>query len=426
MRHMMIKAPPNNGKQILEMAGQRGGKNMVKLEANDLQDKWDVVFLTLDNRAAGRFMKDLEEISDVHITFFPQDALTMLPPQSEVADQITDVLPRSPMEIWLKGLQSIGSWKGFFGYAVSAAIVVWIGMFTNTVYLLVAAMILAPFAGPAMNIAIATATGDSKLLWRNLLRYFTALSLTVLIALALSLILNQDVASSTMVNVSKVSSIAVLLPLVAGVAGALTLVQAESNSLVSGTAVGLLVAASLAPPAALIGMSSAMGRWDMVVNGAFILLLQLVGINLGGTLIFRAYGLKSEGQRYERGRPVIFYISLGLSMLILIGLLIWQFSISPDLQRSTQEQRAASEVQLVLENYPRAQLVQSELRFTRPQIGDQNTLLGIIYVQRNPGVNETAEEIRQELTRMVQNRLLSEGYNVTPLIDVVVLDPPSQ
>ncbi|MGH2416529.1 MAG: DUF389 domain-containing protein, partial [Microcystaceae cyanobacterium] len=44
--------------------------------------------------------------------------------------------------------------------------------------LLVAAMLIAPFAGPAMNTAIATAWGDRKLLWRSILRYFAALSVT--------------------------------------------------------------------------------------------------------------------------------------------------------------------------------------------------------------------------------------------------------
>jgi uncharacterized membrane protein len=36
-------------------------------------------------------------------------------------------------------------------------------------------MLIAPFAGPAMNAAIATARGDGKLLRRSLFRYFSAL-----------------------------------------------------------------------------------------------------------------------------------------------------------------------------------------------------------------------------------------------------------
>ena len=53
---------------------------------------------------------------------------------------------------------------------------------------------------------------------------------------------------------------------------------------------GLLVAASLAPPAGLIGMAGAIGEWDMVVSAVFLLLLQLVGINLAGAAVFAGLG----------------------------------------------------------------------------------------------------------------------------------------
>lgn len=89
-----------------------------------------------------------------------------------------------------------------------------------------------------------------------------------------------------------------LLPLVAGAAGAITLVQSERSSLVSGTATGMLVAASLSPPAGIIGMSMAIGRWDMVVNGVFLLLLQLSGINLSAAILFCTFGLSTKGARY--------------------------------------------------------------------------------------------------------------------------------
>ena len=127
----------------------------------------------------------------------------------------------------------MGSWTGFLGYATAAGVVAWIGLFTNTVYLLTAAMLIAPYAGPAMNAAIATARGDAGLLQRNLLRYLASLALTITVAGVLSLLSRQQVATEQMVQVSQLSSTSVLLPLVAGAAGALNLVQSERNSLVS-------------------------------------------------------------------------------------------------------------------------------------------------------------------------------------------------
>jgi hypothetical protein len=95
----------------------------------------------------------------------------------------------------------------------------------------------------------------------------------------------------------------------------INLINADNNSLVSGTAAGVLVAASLAPAAALVGMSAAMGRWDMAVNGIFLLILQLIGINLAGSLVFRFYGqLKPAGSRYQHGQKSTALVSFGITV----------------------------------------------------------------------------------------------------------------
>jgi uncharacterized membrane protein len=349
----------------------------------------------------------------------------MGPPIRKVPQAIRHVTPRSPIEIWLNGLQSIGSWKGFLGYAVAASVVVWIGMFTNTIYLLVAAMLIAPFAGPAMNTALASASGDRTLLQRNLLRYFVSLLVTIGVTAAISWIFGQSTASTTMVDVSELSSVAVLLPLTAGAAGALNLAQAESSSLVAGTAVGLLIAAALAPPAGLIGMALAIQRWGLAMNGVFTLLLQLFAINLAGALVFRLYGVRPQGARYERGRLLIFYVSVALSAAALIGMVTWQFANPPSLQRSTRAQEAVGVVQQTIADNPLAEAVEVNMRFTRPRETAEETLLGVIYVHRVAGVDAPAEQLRRVLTNDIQRELLRQGYRVTPLLDVTVLDAPS-
>ncbi len=63
------------------------------------------------------------------------------------------------------------------------------------------------------------------------------------------------------------------------------------------------------------------------------------------------------------------------------------------------------------------------MRFTRPNISGQDTLLCVVYVQRAEGVSIPSEDIRSQLTQAIQTRLLEQGFNVTPLVDVSVLEP---
>lgn len=244
MRQLLIQVPRGCGKQVLETAKAFDGANLALFEAMGSDGTIDLVIVHLANNKVEELLGELESLPQLHVTLIPQGVMALQPPPEEAARQVTSVELRSPIEIFLAGLQSVGSWKGFLGYAAAAGVVVWIGLYTNTNYLLVAAMLIAPFAGPAMNLAIATARGDITLLKRSIAPYFNALAVTIFVALALSLILQQEIPTTQMIQTSELSSVAVLLPLAAGAAGALNLVQSERSSLVSGAAVRMLVAAS--------------------------------------------------------------------------------------------------------------------------------------------------------------------------------------
>jgi uncharacterized hydrophobic protein (TIGR00341 family) len=424
MRQLIIQVPRGNGKAVIEIAKSHNGSNLARFEGN-ADEPIDVVIIHVSNREVGKVIEKLQDLPNVHITLTPTSVMALQPPASQAPQQVVDVEERSPIEIFLSGLQSVGSWQGFLGYAALAGFVVWIGLYTNTSYLLVAAMLIAPFAGPAMNTAIATAWGDRKLLGRSILRYFAALAVTIVTTWLLSLILRQEIPTSLMLDNSQVSSVAVILPLAAGAAGALNLVQSERSSLVSGAATGMLVAASLAPPAGIVGMSSAIGRWDMVVSGLFLLFLQLCGINFSAALLFRVFGLSPQGTRYKRGKKRVFFSALVITVIALAGLLTWQFSNSPNLQRSSLAQRANAQVQQTVEQSDLAKLVESNVRFTPSNIKGQDTLLSVVYVQRQQGVTASDQEIRSSLTQAIQTQLLKQNLNITPLVSVNVLETPA-
>ncbi|MBW4609016.1 MAG: DUF389 domain-containing protein [Hassallia sp. WJT32-NPBG1] len=426
MRQLIIQVPRGQGKQVLEIAESLDGRNLAQFEAMGSEGLIDLVLIHVSNGQVEKLLEKIEDIPKVHITLLPTGVITLRPPASQAPQQVTNVEERSPIEIFLGSLQSVGSWRGFLGYAGLAGFVVWIGLYTNTAYLLVAAMLIAPFAGPAMNVAIATSKGDKQLLWRSILRYFAALGVTIAVTGILSLIWRQDVATSLMIETSQISSVAVLLPLAAGAAGALNLVQSERSSLVSGAATGMLVAASLAPPAGIVGMASVIGKWDMAISGLFLLLLQLVGINFTAALLFRFFGLSAQGVRYQRGKRWLFPVALASTVAVLASLLTWQFANTPFLQRSTIAQRANADIQQVVNQNPLVDLVEANARFTGNNVKGQNTLLSVVYVQRREGASLSSEEISSRLTQEIQTHLEKENFNITPLVNVSVLEPSSQ
>lgn len=424
MRQLFIEVQPGKGERVLELARDKfKGVNLSQISANSTRGKIDLVVAYLPNSHVEAFLAELEDFDELHVTLIPRGAMPLRPPVAEVPERVIDVEVNSPIEVFLAGLQSVGSWKGFLAYAVVGGIIVWIGLFTNSSFLLVAAMLIAPFAGPAMNFAIATARGDGLLLRQSLIRYLSSLGVSIAVTYLLSLILQQNLATSAMISTSKVSGVSVLLPLAGGAAGALNLVQSERSSLVSGTAVGMLVAAALAPPAGTLGMALAIARWELAANCLFLLVLQLVGINIAATTVFRIYGLSPRGARYKRGRNRIFLLSSSITVAVLIALLTLQFNLGVSLQRSSLEQRANARVQQIVQNSNLGELVQSNVSFTRANTG-QNTLLCLVYLQRAPDTLLSNRQISDRLTAKIQQNLLQQDFQATPLVSINVLDPP--
>ena len=426
MRLMSVEIPRGQRQSVLDVAQSCSASNISVHPIDSSADDADLIWLCLNNQQVENFIDGVQQIvPDVRFTLIPRGVIAMQPPAEGAPDEVTDVQMRSPIEVFIAGLQSVGSWTGFLGYAAAAGVVVWIGLFTETIYLLTAAMLLAPFAGPAMNAAIATARGDLPLLRSTVARYVAGLALTIVVTWCLSMLMQQEIATQLMVDRSQISVVAVLLPLVAGAAGALHLMQSERSSLVSGAAVGMLVAASLAPPTGVVGMSAAIGEWTMCKSGVYLLGLQLLGINFSGAIVFRFFGLGPKGVRYTRGKAWLSMVSWATTLVLLGGLLYWQMSRSPELLRSSQSQRATATLQRTIKEFPEAQLLEATARFTRADISGQHTLLAELFVQPSATSELTPEQIRAELTALAQERLLLAGFNVTPYVSVTVLSPPS-
>lgn len=419
MRQLTVRVPRGHGARVADIAEACGAADVAVAEAHSGDDQLDLVTFSVGNAQLETVLARLDDIPDPHVSFDPRGVIALRPPAEEAAGQVVDVQPRSPIEVYLSGLQSVGSWRGFLGYAAAAGVVVWIGLFTERTFLLVAAMLIAPFAGPAMNAALATARGDLHLFWRSLARYAAALLVAIVTAFLLSLVFKQRIATGLMVDESMISSVALLLPLTAGAAGALNLCQSERNSLVSGAATGMLIAASLAPPAGIFGMAMAIGEWPMVESASFLLLLQIAGINFAGAIVFRIYGVSPKGARLERGRQR-WPIAIGAATLAaLAALFAWQMASPPNLQRSSTAQRAAQDVRQLIDRSGLAKVVLLDAQFTRADIEGQNTLLVTGYVQ---STRKDRESVEQQLEQAVKAKL-RESYNVTPVTDLTVIRP---
>lgn len=419
MRKLTIKVKEGEGEKIKKIAEEKEGKNLL---LQSLEDGGELVTVHLNNKKVSSFIESISNYEEAEINLIPRGIIALYPPQGEAPDQVADVSLRSPIEIFLGGIQSVGSKKGLIIYSMAGGVLVWIGLYTGTSYLLVAAMLVSPFAGPAMNAALGAAAGKMGLLRQSLLRYFMAIGTAVLVTFLLSFFVDQQHATPMMVSVSHISQVSILLPIVAGIAGSLNIISSERDSLVSGAAVGILVAASLAPPTGLIGMALNFGNWQLIRSGIFLLIIQLAGIQLSAALVFRFLGdVTIKGVRFASGQEYVFKLSVGASVLVVAGLLYWQFSSQPGLEKASLNTAITEVMHTALSEMDDVETIEINARFTRGTLPDLNPVICDLYLY-NRSDSLSDEQVKDKVSSLLYKRIKAQNWNADPMFNITMLD----
>jgi uncharacterized hydrophobic protein (TIGR00271 family) len=416
MRQLIVTTSQEESESVSRLAEEFEAKHVFQSLSPENTPSRVTTVLHLANGEVEGFLDNLEGEVKADITLHPRPVVTLETPFGRAPDHVKDTQMRSPFEVFQEGVQSIGSMFGLVGYAILGGLVVWVGLYTNSPPLLVAAMLIAPFAGPAMNLALSSARGDSKMIWRSLKRYVGAVAVTVLVTYLLSLLFGLSQPTQQMIMSSKISMVAVLLPIAAGAAGALNLIQSQRDSLVSGAAVGVLVAAALAPPAGNLGMALALSDYQIARSSLFILALQLFAINVSGASVFRWHGINAAQALYERGRTKISLLAFSVSLLGLAGLMAFQIQDPPELERSSVERRISAKIKSDLQELAPVDPLQVDVTFLPKNRSKSQPVLIEVTVRQKPEASEVVHP--EQLERRLADMLVANFDDIHALVKV--------
>jgi uncharacterized membrane protein len=387
-----------------------------------------VLEMNLPNECLGGFVSAaIEAVPEVRFTFAPTGVLAIEPPLSEIRKAVRDVFPRSTLELVLGALQSIGSWRGLLLYALLSGVIAAYAVIFDIPYLLTAAMLISPMGGPVMVAVIALTIGDPGLLRRGLIRFWVSVALLAGAAAIMGAAYGLDFSTATMEMISSLSKWALLIAVAGGAAGALAQIQAERDSLVTATATGFLVAVSLSPPAAVLGLGFVTGRWDYVAQMAVLLLLTFFGILAGGALTLLSYGVGAGAEPAMRGSRQA-RAWMGASVLLCGGaLFLWQSGSSPQYRKADLSRDAVRVTREAIREQGDVRLLQVNAAFTRPESSgsEGEALLIRAWVTNVPGGSAAQLESAADALRgRVAARVASEITGVSPFVEITTLAAP--
>jgi len=196
---------------------------------------------------------------------------------------------------------------------VLSTVLATVGLYLNSVSVIIGAMLLAPLMAPIISLAMSLLRYDRKLFKRSLWKVFAGILLALTTALVLTVVSPYQPLTSEMQGRLNPTVLDLIVAIVAGVAGAYT----KSYKEILQSLAGVAIAVALVPPLAVAGIG--LGRFDLLFfSQAFLLFTtNLIGIILAATFTFRVLGF-SPVVRDKRSMliVVLFFIAICIPLSV--------------------------------------------------------------------------------------------------------------
>ncbi|GAB3324324.1 TIGR00341 family protein [Haloplanus salinarum] len=245
----------------------------------------------------------------------------------EEGDENGDRIAREELAARARSLAP--NWRTFVVMTVVSSVVATAGLLLDSAAVVVGSMVIAPLIGPAMATSTGSVVDDRELLLRGVKQQVAGGVLAVLAAAAFAVVLRAthvvpleaaDVFAINEVRERLVPDVlSLVIALGAGVAGALSLSTGVSTALV-----GVMIAAALVPPTAVVGIGLAWGSPRTVTGALVLVLVNFLSINFAALAVLWATGYRPKGWlRHEEARVATLkrIAALGAVLLVLSTLL---------------------------------------------------------------------------------------------------------
>lgn len=255
----------------------------------------------------------------------------------------------------------------FFVLVMLSCTIATMGLLTDSVAIIIGAMLVAPLMSPIIGLGLASITGDGRLLRDALTGLFQGAVLAVLISFLWTFVNNnlpffllQELPREVLARAHP-SPLDLGVALAGGMAAAYALAQPHLSAALPGVA----IATALMPPLCTIGIGLALDRMDVAGGAALLFVTNAVAIAFASILVFFALGFGPRSISVNKNKLPR---SLILSALLTISLLIPLTYVSVDfVQQAAASRQIESVVQSEVENALRAELV--ELSVQRREAG---------------------------------------------------------
>ncbi len=320
-RVIKIILPREHAKEALALLEEREKLNYWQEERSS---KNFVVSILLDSVQSEAIMdlfeKKFSKTAGFRLILFPVEASLPRPkakkkktgPGDEKKEQARLRISRE--ELFSDVVESTKLNNVFILMTVLSTVVVAIGLLNNNVAVIIGAMVIAPFLGPNVALALSSVLAEKKLGMDAMKTLIAGGAIVVFLAAAMGLLLDVDPAVAEISSRTGIGFADIILALASGAAGVLAFTTGASAAVI-----GVMVAVALLPPLTVFGLMVGSGEYELA-TGAFLLFsANIICVNLAGigTFLFqgvspRTWYAADKAKKAIRKSLVLWIVTLAL------------------------------------------------------------------------------------------------------------------
>ena len=198
----------------------------------------------------------------------------------------------------IKDLSSRAEMSGsYLLMIVFSCLVALLGLLTNSVAVVIGAMLISPLMGPIFTAALAFTLGDLRLARKSLRIIVISILLSILVAAIFTLLSPLKTATQEILSRTRPNIYDLMIAIIAGAAGAYALCTRVSYMFVT---TGVAVATAVIPPLSVVGYGVGTGQAAIALGGFLLFFTNLVAIVISSDIVFYIFRFRASMVVEER------------------------------------------------------------------------------------------------------------------------------
>ncbi len=335
----------------------------------------------------------------------------------------------------------------YFAMIVLSAALATLGLLTNSVAVIIGAMLVAPLMSPLSGFSVGMATGILTLTRRASTTLVQGVAMALLISVAMGLLLPIDTPTEEMLARGSPNLLDAAIALVSGWVAA----YATARKGIPAALAGVAIAAALMPPICTIGLGFALGEINLAFGSSLLFLANITFIIVAQYVIFLWMGMHPhedrEGATLNQSRAWWFVLFVITTVVLLVFVRLGSRAVDEAIVREQLQAQAFPGAQVVEYQVSSGAslevqlLVQSDHAITSDEIIAAQEIVNRLYQQEveltvvsrqivrplDPLVH-TASDILHNAFPQAEFQDVTVEWQTPPLIRATLLDqkPPAQ